>query len=110
MSWYRRLNRKADAQLGMSLGKWLVLFANGQYDPAAATQDITSYVAMNPTGVDPEQAKSVATNYFTSQMMRPPTDDETSMLEQWTNMVGNPVPPDQQQQEPQQAQEQGTLI
>jgi hypothetical protein len=93
MSWYR-LKKKANAQLGMNLGKWLVLESQGQRNEASVKNDIMSYVAQNPMGIDTAAARSSAINFFVNQTKQQPTPDMTALLDQWLSMVeGSSISP-----------------
>lgn len=99
MNWYH-LSKTANSELGMTLGKWLVLETMGQMNEVSVQNDIMGHVMNNAIGLDLVEARSVAINYFMSQTKTDPSADHLARLDQWLSMVGGeslelePVPQD----------------
>lgn len=93
-NWHHLLKKKANAQLGTNLGKWLVLESKGQRNESGVQNDIMTYVSQNPLGIDTAAAKAAAINFYTTQTKQQPTPNLTALLDQWLSMVdGSSISP-----------------
>jgi hypothetical protein len=85
-NWYR-LKKEANSQLGMTLGKWLVLESRGQRDEIGVKNDIMNFVSQNPSMINTGEARSTALNFFVNQTKQQPPPNLTGILDQWLSMV-----------------------
>ena len=94
-NWY--VNKKANTQLGMTLGRWLVLFYQGQPNEAGVKNDITNAVTQSPVDIDTGQARQTALMFFTNQTKQQPDSSVSGVLDQWLSMVdGQNIAPNPQ--------------
>lgn len=82
----------------MNLGKWLVLYHQGQGNEAGVNNDIMQYITTNPTGIDTNLARSTAVNFFVNQTHQQPTVDEGSILNQWMSLIDGSQQPQMENQ------------
>lgn len=85
MNWYK--TKVANFNLGVNLGRWLILHSNGQYNPMSIQNDIMSQIANDPAGIDTMLARQTAINFFQNNLKYQPDNQQLQMLDEWLQMV-----------------------
>jgi len=96
-NWWK-LKKKASSQLGLTLGKWLVLEGLGQRNEIGVKNDILNEIESNPSTINTSDARSAAINFYTAQSRQEPNPQLLGLLDQWLNMVdGSSISPSESQ-------------